>query len=500
MKQNLKWATVAFSFLFGLAACSDDSNLPSSDPVDPMTENLILLKEKEFPSDANQKSFFVLNEDWFGHDKGTINLFMPNGEISYRAYRKANPEKLFGVTSQFGAVYGKNLYVVSKQGNRLVAADKHSLKEVATHTDLGGYGDGRAFVGITPEKGYISSNAGIQVVDLTSSELGELIDLPKNTEIGNMVHIGKYVFATGRKNTFVIDSESDKFVQTLDIDSPGSVVISKDGNVWVGNPNSLFRINPVTLEKVEVQNISNTPIRGTWFAWNRNSFIASPVDNVLYWSTAGMFGGGKRITKYDIDTNELTSEFFVLGSDKDYNINKDFLNESESPTQLAFYGGTLGINPLDGKLYATVKRDDWGDSGSYNWLFIIDKNGVVEKTTPIGDDTNKEMETKDQKYYWFPSMPLFNDHYDPEILLEKIALLKGEPATLNLNDLVYDPDNLACLIQTTVEFKNETTLLEHSQKDNELTLVGLQAGECELKITTVSNGVRVEKTIPISII
>lgn len=390
---------------------------------------------------------------------------------------------------------------MSKQNNRFVIADKHSLKEVTTHQDLAnGRGNGQAFVGISPEKGYISSTAGIQVVNLTDSSLSEQIVIPGNPSIGNIVYIGKYVFATGQNNAYVIDVETDKFVQTLDIDQPGSVVISKDGNVWVGNPNSLFRINPITLEKHKVRDIGSTPIRGTWDAWNPNSFIASPANNTLYWSiTPGMFGSSKRLIKYDIDKDEITPEFFVLGSDTDYGIEKDFLSEGTSSTALAFYGGVLRINPLDGKLYAIVKRDGWGESGCYNWLFIIDENGKVERTIPIGNDDESDVAPKDQKYYWFPSMPLFNDHYHPEILLEEVKLLKNESATIELDDLVYDPDNMACLIKTTIESDEKIDFFEQSIENNQLILTDIKSGEGELKISTVSNGVRVEKTIPISV-
>ena len=188
-----------------------------------------------------------------------------------------------------------------------------------------------------------------------------------------------------------------------------------------------------------------------------------------------------------------------MGSDTDYGIEKDFLSEGTSSTALAFYGGTLGINPLDGKLYATVKRDDWGVSGSYNWLFVIDKNGNVEKTIPVGNDDESDVAPKDQKYYWFPSMPLFNDHYDPEILLEEVKLIKNEPATIELDDLVYDPDNMACLIKTTIDSDEKTDFFEQSIENNKLILTGIKSGRGELKISTVSNGVRVEKTISISV-
>ena len=61
--------------------------------------------------------FYIANEDWFGHDNGTVNYFKNDGTIVYRAYRAVNAGETFGVTTQYATIWGEYAYFVSKQGN-----------------------------------------------------------------------------------------------------------------------------------------------------------------------------------------------------------------------------------------------------------------------------------------------------------------------------------------------------------------------------------------------
>lgn len=299
MKLNFRWLGAACFLFFALTACSDDNkSLEAPEDDFGVTENTITISKPSSEDNTDDKGFYVLNEDWFGHDNGTINQFNADGTINYRAFRAVNPGEQFGVTAQYGAFFGENLYVISKQGNRLVVANKETLKTVAIHQNIGG--DGRGFVGISDEKAYFSTTGGMKVLDIKTSKLvKDILDENGNAvpEVGNMVHAGKYVFATGRSKTFVIDTEQDLLVKVLDINNPGSVVQAKDGSVWVGNPESLYKVNIETLEYEAIQDISDAGISGTWFAWNKGSFTASNTENALYWTRQGMFGGGSTIYK-----------------------------------------------------------------------------------------------------------------------------------------------------------------------------------------------------------
>lgn len=473
--------------MLGFTACSDD------DPKDIIEkENSALIAK---PSTINPKSehpYYILNEDWFGHDNGSINKISEKGKITYRTYREANSGEKLGITSQYGACFGENFYIMSKQDNRLVVANKNTLKKVAVFQEIGG--DGRAFVGINKDKAYFSTSEGVRVLNLATNTLGNTVAGDKGVsipEIGNMVFAGKYVFGAGQKKIYVIDTEKDILVKVLDINNPGSVVKAFDGSVWAGNDQSLFRINHNTLEFEVVQNISDTGVKGTWFAWNKGSFTASSTENTLYWiGGGGMFGSGNTISSYNIDTKAYKPNFFTLGSEADYKIQSDYGTNTTSH-KLSFYGGAININPLDGNIYATIKRDGWGDSGEYNWVFIINQKGQVDKTIAVKD--NPDSEGKDKGYYWFPAMPLFNDYYKPEVLLKTVFLYTKKDLVIDLENIAFDHDNPRSSIDLAFEFPEGEGIFSHKIENNKLVITAKEEGVARFYIQATSNGVSSEK-------
>ncbi|MDE6630875.1 MAG: hypothetical protein K2K11_05590, partial [Bacteroidales bacterium] len=133
---------------------------------------------------------FVLNEDWFGHQNSTINFLHANGEWEYRVFQKENPGRELGCTSQYGAIYEDRMYIISKQerdmgasvtGGRITVCDAKTMKciaqlpHIATDGNGNSIADGRAFVGVNPQKGYISTSNGIYVFDLEALEVTGLI-------------------------------------------------------------------------------------------------------------------------------------------------------------------------------------------------------------------------------------------------------------------------------------------------------------------------------------
>lgn len=466
---KLKFILIA-STIFMLSCSDDDNNYINIDDT--------IVIEDSKPSEAiNPNGFYILNEDWFGHDNGTVNYFKNDGSIVYRAYRANNNGEQLGVTSVFGTFYGDNIYFVSKQENRLVVADSKTLKKKAVFAEIGG--DGRSFVGVNPSKGYIATNKGISIFDIESMTIGKTI--PEiNNEVGNMCLAGKYVFAIDKvKGVHVINSETDE-IETLINGSMGMLTQSKDGNIWISANKKLICVDPYTLKQSEVD-ITDTPISGTWFAWNPGSLCASTKENTLYWTK------GNSVVKYDIDKKELNTAFYTLGKD-------------EEGKQLAFYGAALRVDPLTDKLVIIVKRSGWGDAGSYNWVHIVNNTGALEKSIIVGDQ-KKEGETEEKHYYWFPSMPLFQDVNAPEILLNQIVLEPNQRKAVYLNDKIIDADNTSASIIKSVLLKDkDNELIKYEMKGDSLIVTsGSVTGKALLTIKANSNGKLVEKDIRIDV-
>jgi hypothetical protein len=80
---------------------------------------------------------FVLNEDWYGHQNSTINMWYPDNDddpynqVYYRVFQSVNGMEI-GATAQYGQIFGGKLYIMAKQhkdpgattaGGRLTVVD-----------------------------------------------------------------------------------------------------------------------------------------------------------------------------------------------------------------------------------------------------------------------------------------------------------------------------------------------------------------------------------------
>lgn len=476
------YAFVLTAVLCGaFASCSEDEvNLIVSEKPDSTPEAVVPSSE-----------FYIANEDWFGHDEGSVNVFKLNQskdyEIVYRAYRAANKGEKFGTTTQFATVWGDKMFFMSKQGNRLVVADAKTLKKKVALEDIGG--DGRCFVGVDDQLGYISHSNGVRQFHLSDLTLGEAVE-GIGDQIGNLCYAEGYLFAVSAGKVYIVDVKTNKVVKGIE-GSFASVVRSKDGSIWVAESKKFIKIDPVTLEQVDVPYPENIKVASSWGAWNAGTLCASTQKNVLYWTKGGgWLGGSKVIVKYDIDTQKANTSYYTLGLD--------------GTNELSFYGASLRVDPLTDKLVLTVKRDGWGDNGSYNWVQIVDSNGKLEKNLVVKGGTNASASystpAKDNNYYWFPAIPFFQDANQPQILTNQILLAVNQTATVDLNKKIIDADNATTSIIKRVEFP-QTNLVTYTFEKGILSVTSKgTTGHLQCKITAISNGKRVEKNVDIDII
>lgn len=434
------------------------------------------------------KGFFVANEDWFGHDNGTVNYFQtgnPDYTISYRAYRAANPNEndWLGVTTQFATIWGDNVYFCSKQGNRLVVADAKSLKKKAVFPAIGG--DGRSFIGIDDTKGYIGHANGIAVFDIANLKTGAQIE-GVSSQIGTMCISNGRVFAVSQRNgVYIINARTDVVEQNI-AGSYNTLACSKDGNVWIASSKKLIKMNPVTLETEEMDYPGGASVGSSWGAWNAGSLCASTQQNTLYWTSGG------KVVKYNIDTKAVNTALYTLG-------------QSESGSQLAFYGAGLRVDPLTDELILTVKHSGWGASGAYNWIYKLNANGQeltnfkVKGDNGSGASWGGNAEDWDGKYFWFPAMPFFEDANRPQIRINQILVKTGETKEIDLNEKILDYDNTTASMQKSIALENDNLLTAVLEGGKLTVTAGNKPGKTLCTVSVVSNGVRVDKTIRIDI-
>lgn len=426
----------------------------------------------------DSKGFYIVNEDWLGHDNGSVNYFEKNGNTynqKFRVFRDANPGQKLGVTTCYGAIWGQNMYFVSKQDNRLVVADAKTMKSKKIIKEIGG--DGRSFVGVDDTKAYIGYNGGIKPMNLGDLSLGNAVS-GVSGQIGNMCISAGKVFAVSQRNLYIINSATDKVEKTV-AGSYNSVVTAKDGNVWVATNDKFVVYNPYTLATNDVAYPSGASVSGSWGSWNPGGLCASLKHNVIYW-TSGKGWSMNSIYKTDLDSKTSTL-LYTFG-------------KSENEVDLEFYGAGLRVDPLTDELIATVIQSGWGENYQYNWIYKFDAEGK--------ELTNFEVLNSDgKKYYWFPSVPVFEDANKPQILLNAVSVSQGEKVEIDLAEKIVDYDNTFASIVKKVDASAISDKAAVSVVDNKLVVESKgSAGNCKFKLIAVSNGVKVEKDIELVIL
>ncbi len=356
---------------------------------------------------------YILNEDWFGHQNSTINYLSPEGEWEYRVFQKVNPGMEIGGTSQYGVIFNDTLYIISKQaqdpaasvmGGRITVCDARTMKcikqiaNIAEDDSGNSIADGRAFVGVNPHKGYVSTSNGIYPFDLDRLEVGGIIEGTGGdgglyaVQCGTMVAVGDTVFAVHQKaGLMVIDAAQDTLITTLaaPLDGTsqrgyGSVVRSLDGALWLsvaadvsGSGSSvdyLVRVDARTLDTVRVALPEGYGVPNSWYAWTADGFCASQRENRLYWKNNGGWFASTKIYYYDIDTEEF-GELFDTQS-IGWNI----------------YGAGFRVHPVTDELYCSLYQEFM--SQSYQTVRISNRGELLDSYEMIDN-------------CWFPAMPVF---------------------------------------------------------------------------------------------
>lgn len=456
------------------------------------------------------KGTFIVNEDWYGHQNSTLNFLTDDGEWIYRVIQKENPGVEIGATAQYGAIYGDKFFVMAKQpkdpgasitGGRITVCDAKTMKvlkqieNIAVDDKGSSIADGRGFLGVDEHKAYVGSSNGIYVLDLDSLKItgsvsgaGNDSDDPYQQlyggQIGNMVRVNDRVFAVHQKNgLLIINPATDEVEKTVEAPEGwgfGSVVLSKDGNLWLSLAASsgsgqadtrIVKLNPATLE----QTIIECPegIFGpanTWYAWTPDCFCASKQNNVLYWNGGNSsWFSDKTIYKYDIDSNTFST----------------FIDYNDDPDGWQIYGCSFRINPVTDEAIVSLYK-------SYG-----DPTYVVRKYDNEGKQTAEYSMISN---YWFPSLPVFPDNEAPVVAdIDPVSITTEDSTTVSLKDVATDADNMDAAIVKTVKKVSDENVLKAEMADGDLVITPLKAGKADITIQINSNGKLAETVVSVEI-
>lgn len=438
---------------------------------------------EQAPVDYTQ-GLFLVNEDWYGWDNGTVNFLTSDGRWVYRAFRRENPGETLGVTTQYGTIYGGRFFFVSKQasstadastGGRLVVADALTLKRVAAFDEIGG--DGRSFVGVDEHTAYIGTSSGITRLDLESMSLGETIAGTSGEgglyagQIGAMVRAGSYVFAAKQSvGVLVIDAATHTLHTTIDLPTISTLTLGRDGGVWAADATSLVRIDVATLETRSRLLPDDCRVSSTWGAWNAGSLCAAYRNNFLYFANEK----GNQIARYHIPTDELDADFFTL-PDQD----KAYVQQ--------FQGAGLRVDPRNDRLIVTATQSGYLSHYMNNWVHVVDGlSGELLGTIEL------------EPYYWFPALPVFPDNEAPVIALPDRLSIGREPVKISLLEAVTDADNLSASIVSAVEVEDSSVATARIS-GYDLMVSGVSIGDTRLTLTVNSNGKKATRTVDVQV-
>lgn len=372
-----------------------------------------------------------VNEDWYGHQNSTLNFLIPDDPDGnywrYRVVQTENPGVELGCTNQYGALWNGKLYLIAKQdkdpgasitGGRITVVDAKTMKVLHQQSLIdpsGAQCDGRGFVGVDEHKGYVSTSNGVWVFDLdTYTVTGQVEgsanpnagggnDRPNTDPTGGLYHgqsgmmvsaVGKIFVAHQQYGMLVVDPAQDKVIDILSMDivqkgaGIGSIVKSKDGYLWLSVAkniqgtgsflNYIVKVNPETMA-YEIIGIPEGmyPPSNSWYAWTPDAFVASSVQNCLYWKGGpNRWFTGTKIYKYDIDKKEQTLFVDLEAEDANWKL----------------YGCSIGVHPLTDEIYMSL----YHEFGTPTY--------ITRRYSPKGEVIRDyEMIMN----YWFPSLPLF---------------------------------------------------------------------------------------------
>lgn len=436
------------------------------------------------------KGAFVVNEDWFGHRNSAVTFLSNDGKWNYKAVEDV------GCTACFGTFYGNKFYAIAKQakyksasvtGGRITICNGTTMSIVnqIENIDAAKGADGRSFLGVDEQKAYVSTSNGIYVLDLNTEEITGEVTMDGNSivgECGNMVRKDDRVYAVSfSKGICVINPETNE-VENVISGSFGSIVMSKDGNLWV----SLFQdgadagLAKLNLEEGKVEKLSlpkgigNPVCTYLWGAWTPDALCASAKENALYWTSVSGWST-YMVFKYDIDQQKFT-KFIDLSA--------------EEGNTWSIYGCSFRIDPVTDNAYTTLAD---GYTNNYKVRKYDNKGNLLAEYAMEPDvDASK-------RNYWFPGMFVFPDTEDP--VWNKLAqqtVEVGSTVTIDLAGQVTDADNMdASIVKSISKVSNDNVVA--TMNGSKLVIEGKKAGSTTITLKANSNGIIATTTLYVKV-
>ena len=461
-----------------------------------------------------------VNEDRYGPNQGSLNYYNYDDDaMEYNVFAFVNPDVKLGVTTQFGQLFGDRLFLVSKQangseasgntiGSRLAVLDAATLQQQGSILRFGSPDsvyDGRAYCAVTPDKGYVSTSAGIFVIDVPTMSVTGSIDGTMSSakgdynslyrdQCGDMVRFGQYVFAVQQgRGLHVIDPATDAIVTTLPFPNIVTVFVTAGGNLYVANNSreiydysggpyeaNFTRIDPVTLTVDQVYQLDETHgALSSWGAWRARMVCVDPHAERVYYNYDEY---QNYISSYDFTTHTFTDALITLPEGVE--INWDGTLERQG-----LYASAISFDPHTGDMVVqTIEAAPLSyQNFNHNWVLFYDANTLELK---------KQVRLQDA--YWFPAMAVYPDVCDPTVTIAGRDIPQGQTEVIDLLTAVTDADNMTALAVTTAR-SADPQVARAWVSGTGLYVEALSPGRTSITVTTDSNGKQATTTFTVTV-
>jgi len=190
------------------------------------------------PEISTGSTIFIVNEGPFQTGSGTISIFYRDSNtVQNNVFESVNGRPLGNIVQSVN-VFENRAYIVVHKANVVEVVNAKTFESVGTIEHVV---EPRYFLGITSDKGYITSwDDKVYVVDLNSFEVTKEIPTGKgpdkmllNNNINQVFVLNKG--GLGVDSTIsIVDAGTDRVVNTLLVgEVPSGIVEDKDGMIWV---------------------------------------------------------------------------------------------------------------------------------------------------------------------------------------------------------------------------------------------------------------------------
>lgn len=279
-------------------------------------------------SSPELEGLYVLNEGYFQSGNASMTVYDPSSDsVEQNAFQRRNGRPLGNVGQSMTQV-GHLLYVVINNSQQVEVMSAENLQSTGTIEMITPEDDTlspRYMIPVRENIGYVTgwkefnSPGMVSVVDLSTNEIIESMEVgvaPEQlAQVGNRV----YVANSGGRTVTIIDSEMDEKIGTIDVAAqPAAVAVDASTRLWVlsrgsrngtfgdtsdDTPGKLYMIDAGNGNKLDSLTIG----LDVGSAAHPSGIALNNSEGVIYLRKGG-------IHKIDMNTLSLTEENFIPGN------------------------------------------------------------------------------------------------------------------------------------------------------------------------------------------